>query len=165
MIKTVTLTLTCSLFLLLAHVNSVYSAESDTDMIAAITSGDAVKVAEILSGGADPNSRGQGGITFLMGAAYKGNANIASLLLEKGAKIDEKSDQGMTALMIATYNNRAEVVKLLLDKGCDANIRDGVGNTAFQIAAVPGLRGGCRYAPNTYQRHRPLADQDDDRPS
>ena len=137
--KTKMITVTSLLLLLIALGNHVCSADTSADMIAAINSGDAVKVAELLSGGADPNSRSsQGGMTPLMLAAHRGNAEIVNLLLEKGAKVNEKTDNGITALLLAAYNNHAEVVKLLLGKGSDANIRVERGNTAFEMAALKG---------------------------
>jgi len=139
MTKTIMLAVTCSLLLLIAQGNHVCSADSNADLIAAINSGDAVKVTELLSGGADPNYRSsQAGMTVLMRAAYKGNAEIVNLLLEKGAKVNEKTDNGITALLLAAYNNHIEVVKLLLGKGSDANIRVEKGNNAFEVAALKG---------------------------
>lgn len=138
MTKTMMLAVTCALCLLVAQVNHVCSSEPNSEMVAAIASGHTARVAEFLTSGVDPNSHVQGGITFLMGAAYKGNGEVATLLLERGAKANARSDKGITALMLAAYNNHGAVVKLLLGYGSDANMRDDLGNTAFQMAAAQG---------------------------
>lgn len=140
MTKTIIIAVTYSLILLVAGGGTnVCASDSNADMIAAIKFGDAAKVSELLSGGADPNARTkQGGLTVLMGAAYKGNADIVNLLLHKGAKVNETTDMGITALMLAAYNNHAKVVELLLGKGSDANIHEKGGGTAFQMAVAQG---------------------------
>ena len=67
----------------------------------------------MLEAGANPNIRGEAGVTALMSAAYKGNAEAVQLLLNAGADASLKDDGGMTALDSAKYAGNAEVIRLL----------------------------------------------------
>ena len=78
-------------------------------------SGDTAKVGQLLATGADPNVRGQAGLTPLISAALGGKADIAKLLVDKGVDVNAKSDNGMTPLMVAASQGHKEVAQLLLD--------------------------------------------------
>jgi hypothetical protein len=125
-----------SMLLWLTQSYQIYAADTSAELIAAVKSGETAKVGQLLAAGADPNARGQIGLTPLISAALGGRADIAKLLVDKGAAVNAKSDNGMTALMVAAAEGHKEVAQLLLSKGADANILDPSGLSAFKIAAL-----------------------------
>ena len=125
-----------SILLLVAQSHRTYAADTSAELLAAVKSGDTAKVGQLLAAGADPNVRGQIGLTPLISAALGGRADIAKLLVDKGADVNAKSDNGMTALMVAAAEGHKEVAQLLLEKGADPNILDPSGLTAFKMAAL-----------------------------
>jgi uncharacterized protein len=124
--------------LLSAHCSDVIADDASSQLWAAIKSGDAAKVGDLLSSGTDPNSKIRDDITALMASALYGHAEIVKLLLDKGAKVNAKTGKRVTALIVAAGRGNPEVAKLLLDRGADANIHVQGGATAFEVAAVKG---------------------------
>ncbi len=124
------------ILLLVAQSHRTNAADTSAELLDAVKSGDAHKVGQLLAAGADPNARGQIGLTPLISAALGGRADIAKLLADKGADVNARSDNGLTALMLAAAEGHKEVAHLLLSKGADPNIQDPSGLTAFKIAAL-----------------------------
>jgi hypothetical protein len=116
----------------------VNAVDTSAELLAAINAGDSATVSNLLSSGADPNIRIQGGVPVLTVAAFQGNVEIVKLLLEKGASVNARSDEGVTPLMNAAAKGHKDVAQLLLDKGADANVHDGLGLAAFHLAALLG---------------------------
>jgi ankyrin repeat protein len=76
----------------------------------------------LLEGGADPNAKGQQGVTPLMMAAAATRPDLAmvQLLLENGAAIDPLDDAGRSALDWAMLQGDTPVAKALRDAGASA---------------------------------------------
>jgi ankyrin repeat protein len=92
----------------------------NASLLAACTQGDAAKVQELLSQGADINTTDSEARTPLINAVEKGKLDVVKLLLEKNALINVKTKSGGTPLILAAGNNFPEIVKLLMDKSIDA---------------------------------------------
>jgi len=106
----------------------------------------------LLDAGADPDSRGEGGRTALMAAAWARNAAAVKLLLERGAEVGARDPRGRTALTWAiqglpkparqdSEEGRARVlaiVRLLLGKGAGARGPGDSGFPALNEAANAG---------------------------
>jgi hypothetical protein len=65
---------------------------------AASARADALRVAELLAAGADPNERDEAGMTPLLHAVYCGHPGIVALLCEGGADVNAREATGETAL-------------------------------------------------------------------
>jgi hypothetical protein len=100
----------------------------------------------LLEGGADPNLKGENGLTPLMSCIEGGEhdrgvrAQATQVLLEHGADPNIKNDQGRTALSVAAYYGNTRAAQLLLDHGAIANIADYSGETPEQIAQNQGSK-------------------------
>ncbi len=134
--KNVAFIIAGSILVFVAQSHLSYSADKSDELFAAVKSGQTAQVGQLLAAGADPNIRGQVGLTPLISAALGGRAEIVKLLVDKGADVSAKSDNGMTALMVAAAEGHKEVAQLLLAKGADPNILDASGLTAFKMAAL-----------------------------
>jgi ankyrin repeat protein len=89
-------------------------------LLAASLQGDAAKVQELISRGADVNATDPDGRTPLLNAVEKGKIDSVKLLLDKNARINVKTKTGGTPLILAAGNNFPEIVKLLMDRSIDA---------------------------------------------
>jgi ankyrin repeat protein len=98
----------------------VVAADLNAALLAASLQGDAAKVQELISQGADVNTTDPDGRTPLLNAVEKGKIDIVKLLLDKNALINVKTKAGGTPLVLAAGNNFPEIVKLLMDKSIDA---------------------------------------------
>lgn len=89
----------------------------------------------LLSKGANPDMRDQGGNTALMIAAQLGFAEGLSLLVERRAQVDLANSSGETPLIRATQNRDIATVRTLLAAGANPNKADTAsGLTARQYA-------------------------------
>ncbi len=111
---------------------------SNYDFIALCKSGDAVKVEEAITNGADVNAKNNEGKTALMWAAMFGHADVAEILLKHGANVNAKDNDGWTALMKAAKYGHADVAEVLLKHGADVNANNNNGKTALMFAAENG---------------------------
>ncbi len=84
-----------------------------TPLHSAAAGGSAEIVHLLLTAGADPNIRQNGGFTALHAAAQNGDAAMARDLLDHGAAADQATDDGRTALAIAEEQGHDEVATLL----------------------------------------------------
>lgn len=99
-------------------------SENAPALILATWNGDTQSVKELLSKGANANSKGNGGMSALHYAAITGRKDIVRLLLEKGADVNATDDEGRDVLKVATFDGN-EVMAMLLDKGTDINAKEG----------------------------------------
>lgn len=94
---------------------------ADTELAKAAKAGDAAKVAQLLSAGANVNANDRSDLwerTALMEAARMGHADVVKLLIAKGADVNKQGDgTGATPLRASAYKGYADVVKALLAAG------------------------------------------------
>lgn len=113
------------------------------DLLNAVLAADLSKVAVLLKGGADCNSKNGEGATALMLAAGVGNLEMVKMLLEAGADVDATDARGWTALMKSLFNyeqNRGfpDVLEVLIDAGADIEHQVAYGTRPLMIAAGYG---------------------------
>jgi hypothetical protein len=87
-----------------------------------------------LDDGANPNIKGEDGLTPLLFVLRHGNEELANLLVEYGADVDKESSEGLTSLHYAARKGLGGFVNFLLEHGFDINRRDKFGKTAFDYA-------------------------------
>lgn len=83
-------------------------------LVDAADSGDKSEVIRLLKKGANPDSKGDFGVTPLMRAAFRGNVEIAELLIKSGAYVNASDIGGDTPLHMAARGGNSKMVKLLL---------------------------------------------------
>ncbi|CAL8249109.1 unnamed protein product [Merluccius merluccius] len=108
--------------------------------LAAVESGEDMRIVEELFGQGDVNARAsQAGQTGLMLAVSHGRMDMVRALLVQGADVNVQDDEGSTALMCASEHGHVEIVKLLLGQpGCDATLSDSDESNALSIALEAG---------------------------
>ncbi len=115
-------------------------AELNSDLMAAVKTGNATVVNELLGRGADANAREETdlGRSALGIAAEEDYGEIVSLLIANGADVNAKSLDGLTALMYAAGEGNTGIVNLLLSSGAMINTVDNTGQTPLIKAAGDG---------------------------
>lgn len=120
------------------------------ELVRAARAGDAWRVKQMLSDGADPEeSEGGGSGETALVAAAGGNPECAECrsasrsscvraLIKGGACVDRPDDFGRTPLLAAAASGRAACVKALLDLGADEDLAGADGATALGVAAELG---------------------------
>ncbi|MGE5893017.1 MAG: ankyrin repeat domain-containing protein [bacterium] len=121
------------------------------DLLFAISAGDLNKVKDLISRGAEVNTRDFTGRTPLMWASLQGRKEIVDFLLSRGADVNIRDtlipvpggeDGGKTPLMYASWAGQREIVDLLLSKGADINAKStNWGETSLFIALREGNKG------------------------
>lgn len=129
----------------------------------AVASGHVRRTRWLLSHGADPNARGNGGTSCHHAALLAGHADVAALLLEHGARLEPltvrdafvaacaRGDRDEAARLLsghaeylthakslidAAQNGNLQVVELLLHFGMDPNIAGVHGHHALHVAST-----------------------------
>ena len=96
-------------------------SEADSALMDAANKGNIEAVKQHLTGGADVNAKGIGGMTPLHRAAREGHKEVAELLIAKDADVNAKSESGLlkgeTPLDEAIKRKRTEVADLLRKHG------------------------------------------------
>jgi hypothetical protein len=110
------------------------SGEIHSDLWIATMNGDAVAVKDLLSRGADANTKDRYGDTVLMIAALQGNSEMIRYLKEKGADVNAQNPEGDTALMYAVGSGKIDAIKQLLELGANPQIENNKYVTVFGIA-------------------------------
>ncbi len=104
----------------------------------AVRDGDTAKLEQLLSEGANVNSKDAMVGTPLHIAAMTGRADAAKMLLDHGARANMTGGMAnQTPLQIAVMTN-ADIVEMLLENGADASKTDLEGNTPLHLAAGAG---------------------------
>jgi ankyrin repeat protein len=101
------------------------------DVPEASTRGRLDELAALLEAGADPDSRGDHGLTGLMVAT---SGDVIELLIRAGADVNLQDFSGRSALMHQAWQGNLAGVKLLLDAGADPRARDHAGRSAWDYA-------------------------------
>ena len=102
--------------------------------------GDAGLVRELVTEGASPNARGDGGVTPLLWALGQNNVVGVRALLADGGDPTLSDHDGVNALSLATAANNPDLLKAMLDTSrVDVNARVDGDQTMLMLAAKYGL--------------------------
>ena len=112
----------------LRKVMSVSPAASELPIHDAARAGIVERVAALLDGGVDVNSRDEMKSTPLHAAAQGGRVDVVKLLLARGAEVDAANVHGSPPLLLT---HEPEVARLLLEAGADPNLNVSKGMTTF----------------------------------
>ena len=132
---------TCLLLLSLGLVTNVAFGQAQKpkkDLNQAAVDGELDRVKELVSGGADVNSKNRMGMTPLVVAALNNRTAVCEFLIANGADLNAKDGQGRTALYLAVERGNKELIELLVKKGADVNVTTGRGENAFSLAKKKG---------------------------
>ena len=127
--------------LLLKGLDPNYENEyGEVALLFAIIVGNAEEVVrELLSAGADPDSKDTHGTSVLTLASDEGYLDIVKILLADGADVNKKDNDGSTALIEAVGKGHIDIVKVLLAAGADPDAENDNGVTALWMASSNGL--------------------------
>ncbi|MBA7674617.1 hypothetical protein ES703_82837 [subsurface metagenome] len=100
----------------------------------AVVDGDIDQVQQLISEGADINSRNRMGWSPLRTAIQNRRQAVVELLIAKGADVNAKDNSGQTALLVAVNTGQKDTVELLITKGADVNIMGSRGDNALSLA-------------------------------
>ena len=89
----------------------------------AANKGNIEAVKQHLTGGADVNAKGIGGMTPLHRAAREGHKEVSELLITNSADVNAKDKRGRTPLHRAAREGHKEVAELLIAKDADVNAK------------------------------------------
>ena len=106
----------------------------ESTLITASRKGEKDTIEQLLSEGAEIESKDSRGRTALITASGNGHTMVTDLLLERGAHIDSQDDQGYSALMTACQNGHVQTTSRLLDEDADTFLKNSEGKTAFDLA-------------------------------
>ena len=123
---------------LAANPLAVIAGDVDEAFGAALERRDLAGAAELLSAGANPDTRLSYGKTGLMAAAKAGALDLVNRLLEHGADVNARNDNGGTALMFAAIPGHLETITLLIEHGADVNASGHFNWTALMVVAAKG---------------------------
>ena len=114
------------------------AGQPNTDIQAAVITGDLEAVKAHIAAGTDLNQKEQmTGSTPLISAATFGKTDIAEALISAGADISIQNNDGSTALHSAAFFCRVEIVQLLIDADADKSVRNNFGATARESVMGP----------------------------
>jgi ankyrin repeat protein len=96
------------------------------ELLQCVTSGRLDAVAELLSGGVDPNNDGlpEGSSILNWAVSFQQSREMLALLLQFGADVNQVGSRGKSALHEACQNGDADVFEYLLSVGARADVVD-----------------------------------------
>ncbi len=100
----------------------------------AVVDGDIDQVQQLLSQGADINSRNRMGWSLLRTAIQNRQQAVVELLIAKGANVTAKDNSGQTPLLVAVNTGQKDTAELLITKGADVNVMGSQGDNALSLA-------------------------------
>ncbi|XP_041046641.1 ankyrin repeat domain-containing protein 11 isoform X2 [Carcharodon carcharias] len=121
----------------------------ETRLHRAAIRGDARRIKELISEGADVNVKDFAGWTALHEACNRGYYDVAKQLLAAGAEVNTKGLDDDTPLHDAANNGHRKVVKLLLRYGGNPHQSNRKGETPLKVANSPAMvnlllgKGSC----------------------
>lgn len=130
----------------------------ETPLQVAAIKGDAARVQQLLSGGANPNVRDNAGWTPLHEASSQGALEVVRLLLGAGACVNASGPDGVTPLHDAVLSNVPDVVLLLRSAGASVDARTNDGRTPGSLAQTELMRAALR-SPTAPAHQAPPAPQ------
>ncbi|XP_045108067.1 BRCA1-associated RING domain protein 1-like [Portunus trituberculatus] len=110
------------------------NTKGETLLHVACIKGDKEKVKQLLSEGANPNTKDNAGWTPLHEVCSHGFEDIAGLLLRHGAVVDPMAGSNETPLHDAVTQGQVALVKLLRTWGADDTVRNLHGHTPRYLA-------------------------------
>ncbi|WP_264706418.1 ankyrin repeat domain-containing protein [Wolbachia endosymbiont (group B) of Colias croceus] len=108
------------------------------ELFAAVRSGDANQVADLINKGDDVNARDNRGNTPLHLAVLADKLQVVEKLIEGGADVNAKNNHGATPLHWAALNQNVNIVEKLIEKGANVNEKNKYDNVPLHYAAVYG---------------------------
>lgn len=107
-------------------------------LIEAATAGDVARIRQLLAAGADPNRRGEGGITPLLAATRARQPEAFQALLDGDADVDFQDDRLDNPFLYAGAEGILEILRLATDAGADPAITNRYGGVAIIPASERG---------------------------
>lgn len=112
------------------------NTKGETSLHVACIKGDGEKVVQLLSEGANPNTKDNAGWTPLHEACSHGFHKIADLLLQHGAIVDVPGGSNENPLHDAVTQGQVEIIKLLRSWGASDTARNLSGHTPRSLASL-----------------------------
>lgn len=113
----------------------------NSDIVYYANLGTAAKIAEILTKGADPNTKSKEGWPAISLAASRNDREgngIVQTLVEAGADMNVRDPKGETPIMNAITNNNLNLVRYLIEKGADFRAVNTAGRSVLAFAEYYG---------------------------
>lgn len=107
-------------------------------LIAAAMAGDVAQIRELLSAGADPDVRGDGGTTPLLAGTKARQTEAFRVLLEAEANVDLQDDRLDNPFLYAGAEGILDILKLANDAGADPALTNRYGGVALIPASERG---------------------------
>jgi ankyrin repeat protein len=114
-------------------------------LIEAATAGDVERIRELLAAGADPDVRGDGGMTPLLAATRADQAAAFQALIEAGADVDLQDDRLDNPFLYAGAEGLLDILTLANEAGADPAITNRYGGVAVIPASERGHVETVRY--------------------
>ncbi len=108
------------------------------ELFAAVRSGDANQVADLINKGDDVNARDNRGNTPLHLAVLADKLQVVEKLIEGGADVNAKNNHGATPLHWAALNQNVNILEKLIEKGANVNEKNKYDNVPLHYAAGYG---------------------------
>lgn len=114
-------------------------------LIEAATAGDVERIRGLLAAGADPDVRGDGGMTPLLAATRADQAAAFQVLIEAGADVDLRDDRLDNPFLYAGAEGLLDILTLANEAGADPAITNRYGGVAVIPASERGHVETVRY--------------------
>ncbi|WP_394539084.1 ankyrin repeat domain-containing protein [Lysobacter enzymogenes] len=118
----------------------VFPAAASAELADAAANGDAAQVRALVAAGADPDARGERGITVLQWALYQRSVAGLRALLAAGADPARGADDGATVLQLAAMADDPQYLRALLDAKVDPNLSNTVTGAGALASALMAER-------------------------
>lgn len=120
----------------------VFASAASAELAQAAADGDAARVRALVQAGADPDARGERGITVLQWALYQRSVPGLRALLAAGADPARGADDGATVLQLAAMADDPQYLRALLEAKVDPDLPNTVTGAGALAAALMAERAG-----------------------